>query len=105
MMGGEIGVNSTYGEGSEFYFTIRQKIAEDTPVAELADRKEKETYDPLNFKAPDAKILLVDDNKMNLKVAMGLLAPLQMQIDTAENGKQAMEKIKTCIYDLVLWII
>ena len=38
---------------------------------------------------------------MNLKVAMGLLAPLQMQIDTAENGKQAMEKIKTCIYDLV----
>lgn len=101
MMGGEIGVNSTYGEGSEFYFTIRQKIAEDTPVAELADRKEKETYDPLNFKAPDAKILLVDDNKMNLKVAMGLLAPLQMQIDTAENGKQAMEKIKTCIYDLV----
>lgn len=101
MMGGEIGVNSTYGEGSEFYFTIRQKIAEDIPVAELADRKEKETYDPLNFKAPDAKILLVDDNKMNLKVAMGLLAPLQMQIDTAENGKQAMEKIKTCIYDLV----
>lgn len=101
MMGGEIGVNSTYGEGSEFYFTIRQKIAEDAPVAELADRKEKETYDPLNFKAPDAKILLVDDNKMNLKVAMGLLAPLQMQIDTAENGKQAMEKIKTCIYDLV----
>ena len=101
MMGGEIGVNSTYGEGSEFYFTIRQKIAEDAPVAELADRKEKETYNPLNFKAPDAKILLVDDNKMNLKVAMGLLAPLQMQIDTAENGKQAMEKIKTCIYDLV----
>ena len=101
MMGGEIGVNSTYGEGSEFYFTIRQKIAEEVPVAEYTDRKEKETYDSLNFKAPEAKLLLVDDNKMNLKVAIGLLAPLQMQIDTAENGKQALEMLEAKAYDLV----
>lgn len=101
MMGGEIGVNSTYGEGSEFYFTIRQKIAEEVPVAEHTDRKEKETYDSLNFKAPEAKLLLVDDNKMNLKVAIGLLAPLQMQIDTAENGKQALEMLEAKAYDLV----
>lgn len=101
MMGGEIGVNSIYGEGSEFYFTIRQKIAEEVPVEEHTDRKEKETYDSLNFKAPEAKILLVDDNKMNLKVAIGLLAPLQMQIDTAENGKQALEMLEAKAYDLV----
>ena len=101
MMGGEIGVNSTYGEGSEFYFTIRQKIAEEVPVAEHTDRKEKETYDSLNFKAPEAKLLLVDDNKMNLKVAIGLLTPLQMQIDTAENGKQALEMLEAKAYDLV----
>lgn len=101
MMGGEIGVNSIYGEGSEFYFTIRQKIAEEVPVEEHTDRKEKETYDSLNFKAPEAKLLLVDDNKMNLKVAIGLLAPLQMQIDTAENGKQALEMLEAKAYDLV----
>lgn len=101
MMGGEIGVNSTYGEGSEFYFTIRQKIAEEVPVEEHTDRKEKEIYDSLNFKAPEAKLLLVDDNKMNLEVAIGLLAPLQMQIDTAENGKQALEMLEAKAYDLV----
>ena len=59
------------------------------------------TSEVLNFKAPEAKILLVDDNKLNLKVAIGLLAPLQMQIDTAENGKQALEMLEAHTYDLV----
>lgn len=57
--------------------------------------------DLLYFTAPKAKILVVDDNEMNIKVAKGLLGPLQMQIDTAENGRQAVEKIKTNQYDLV----
>lgn len=55
----------------------------------------------LDFKAPDADVLLVDDNKMNLKVAIGLLSPLQMKIDTAENGKEAIDKIVNKKYDLV----
>ena len=48
----------------------------------------------MNFTAPDAKILIVDDNEMNLKVALGLLEPLHMQIDTAVNGKQAVDMIR-----------
>ena len=56
----------------------------------------------MNFIAPDAKILIVDDNEMNLKVALGLLEPLRMQIDTAANGKQAVDLIqKNKNYDLV----
>ena len=55
----------------------------------------------LCFVAPDAKILIVDDHEMNLKVAKGLLAPLRVQIDTAENGLQAIEKIKANTYDMV----
>lgn len=55
----------------------------------------------LCFIAPDAKILIVDDHEMNLKVAKGLLEPLKIQIDTAENGKQAIEKIKKKQYDMV----
>ncbi len=61
---------------------------------------DNESY--LNFVAPKAKVLVVDDNTMNLQVAFGLLAPLQMKLDDAVNGKVAIEKIKANRYDLVL---
>lgn len=63
-------------------------------------RIEKEE-DVLCFMAPKAKLLIVDDHEMNLKVAKGLLEPLRVQIDTAENGKEAIEKIQKKSYDLV----
>lgn len=55
----------------------------------------------VRFTAPDARVLIVDDNEMNLKVAVGLLEPLQMQIDTAESGKQALEMIGENRYHLI----
>lgn len=56
----------------------------------------------MNFTAPEARVLIVDDNEMNLKVALGLLEPLQMQIDTAMNGKQAVDMIQqNQNYDMV----
>ncbi|MBR2045729.1 MAG: response regulator, partial [Agathobacter sp.] len=55
----------------------------------------------LSFIAPDAKLLIVDDHEMNLKVAKGLLEPLRVQIDTAENGKEAIVKITKNHYDIV----
>ncbi len=54
-----------------------------------------------NFIAPSARILVVDDNPVNLKVAAGLMAPYQFNIDTAVNGIEAIEKIKENTYDLV----
>ncbi len=48
----------------------------------------------LNFTAPEARILLVDDNEMNLKVAQGLLEPLHMQIETASDGRQAVDAVQ-----------
>lgn len=57
--------------------------------------------DLLNFKAPTAKVLIVDDNEMNLKVAVSLLEPLQMQIDLADNGKTALAMIQKKEYDIV----
>lgn len=59
------------------------------------------TEDYINFRAPEASVLLVDDNEMNRIVAVSLLEPIQMQIDLAENGKEAVEKIKSNRYDLV----
>ncbi len=55
----------------------------------------------LDFTAPEAKILIVDDNAVNLTVAEGLLEPLKMQIDTALSGKEAVGKISVHHYDIV----
>ncbi|MBQ6845469.1 MAG: response regulator [Agathobacter sp.] len=57
--------------------------------------------DVLCFMAPEAKLLIVDDHEMNLKVAKGLLEPLHVQIDTAVNGKEAVDKILKNHYDIV----
>ena len=101
MMGGHIGVKSKYGEGSEFYFTIPQKIVDARKASEVKEEVGAKSENVLNFTAPEAKIMVVDDNEMNRKVALGLLAPLKMQIDTAENGKQALDMICSKKYDLV----
>lgn len=60
-----------------------------------------ETDNVMNFTAPQAQILIVDDNEMNLKVARGLLQPLQMNIDTASSGKQAIEMVQEKRYHIV----
>ena len=57
--------------------------------------------DDVNFVAPDAQILIVDDNAINLTVAEGLLEPLRMKIDTALSGKEAISLISGKHYDLV----
>ncbi len=58
------------------------------------------TYE-LNFTAPEARILIVDDNEMNIQVAKGLLAPLNMRIDTADNGKTGVESVLGASYDII----
>ena len=60
-----------------------------------------ETDNVMNFVAPQAQILIVDDNEMNLKVAKGLLQPLRMNIDTASSGKLAIEMVQEKKYHIV----
>ena len=55
----------------------------------------------INFTVPEANILLVDDNEMNLKVAKGLLEPFKMRIDVAKNGKEAIQKVLAKKYHIV----
>ena len=97
LMNGSISVKSTYGEGSEFFFDILQEKADDSVAELLLAEKKTESA----FTAPDAHILIVDDNEMNRTVALGLLAPLSMNIDTACNGMEAVDKVQNNRYDLV----
>lgn len=62
----------------------------------------EQELDVMEFKAPKARVLIVDDHEMNLKVAKGLLAPLQMQVDTAGDGREAVAKVQRNQYHLVL---
>ena len=102
MMNGKISVQSVYGEGSTFVVTIPQKIAGDELIGDFTDEttSAKEKYQPL-FVAPDAEILVVDDNEMNLLVATNLLKMTKVKIDTALSGMICLKKLAEHHYDLI----
>ena len=100
LMGGDISVQSEYGSGSVFTVNIPQKIADHTPATEY--NYQKESADDNNFTAPEARVLVAEDNEINVKVITGLLEPLKMHIDVAENGLAALRKVTDQKYDLVL---
>ncbi|MCI9435098.1 MAG: response regulator [Bacilli bacterium] len=96
MMNGNIVVNSIYGEGSNFTAAIDQRISLKNITLES-----KNVVTQIDLK--EAKILIVDDNKLNLKVAKKLLLPYNCDVDTCESGFECLEKIKSGnIYDLIL---
>ncbi len=106
LMGGEIFVNSVYGCGSTFQVLLPQFVEDRMPIGEFA-RSAPETDKEVSahvegFAAPEAKILVVDDNVTNLKVVRGLLAPYEMKIDTALSGLECLEILKEESYDLIL---
>ena len=106
LMGSRLEVESTYGEGSDFYFYLEQKQLDDEVVGgDIHKYCEKEkgriSSSTELFYAPDAKILVVDDNEMNLKVFLGLLKNHGMQIDTAMSGKECLEQIEKNAYHMI----
>ena len=96
-------VQSEYGKGSEFSFTISQKVIKDVPIGKFnakAHTADAPTQHQ-SFIAPNAKILVVDDLKMNLDVMCGLLKWTKIQIDTAISGAMAIQLVKAKRYDIV----
>lgn len=104
LMGGNLWCESVYGEGSEFILTVKQKIVDATPMGAFIERDEKSVKGPYvpHFVAPDADILAVDDNPMNLNVIKGLLKATKVLLTTASGGEEALEKIKESHFDVVL---
>lgn len=104
MMGSRLFVSSTYGKGSDFSFVIEQDVIDDTPIGDYKKRlndsrihKNKEDV----IYAPGARILIVDDNDMNLKVARNLLKLCGIKPDEAVSGMETIECMKKNTYDIV----
>ena len=102
-MGGHISVKSKYGEGSTFTFDILQKVIDAAPCEYSKNKRGMEHKQfKVDFNAPTAKILVVDDNKVNLRVAAGLLKKFGIVPDTVDNGRDSVEIIRgKSKYDLI----
>lgn len=105
MMDSKLDVESVYGEGSTFSFEITQKVEKWEPIGDFTEmyRRSVETTENYHetFRAPEARILVVDDTRMNLTVFKGLLKATEVQIDTAESGKEALSLVRKYSYDLI----
>ena len=106
MMGGNIDVDSTYGEGTEFRATMRQEVVDPTPVGDLAQnisklQESKDEYKPALI-APKAKVLIVDDNEMNLEVITALMRDTKIRITTALSGTDCIDILKNDKFDVIL---
>lgn len=104
LMNGTINVNSIYTKGSTFRVEIPQGIAKEGNIS-FAERGIKraviEDYHQ-SFEAPEAKVLIVDDNDLNRMVCQKLLRSTRVQADTAESGKDCLEMTKEKHYDAIL---
>lgn len=101
LMGGEVGVDSMPGAGSTFWFTAHLQhghgVIPNLPAAGEADVETK-----LRLRHGGTRLLLAEDNAINREVALELLHGVDLAVDTAENGQQAVEKAATGAYDLIL---
>ena len=105
LMNGEITVNSVYTQGSTFAVTIKQGISSDERIGDInitesgsmsnADKFEH------SFHAPDARILIVDDNEMNLQVEQKLLRGTEMTVELALSGQEALKLTLSNRYDVI----
>lgn len=102
-MGGDISVNSRENEGSTFTFTVTLGLADPATVRRGSEDRRRTGIDTSKLQyIRDARILLVEDNEVNRIVAIELLEQAQLQVDIAENGNIALDKLLQKQYDCVL---
>ncbi len=105
LMNGEIQVDSVYQRGTTFTLVLEQEIVNSSPMGPIKDimkgsfhgRKEYKQ----SFEAPEARVLIVDDNEMNLMVAVKLLRATKVQVETASSGQECLDKTRQKFYHAI----
>ena len=98
LMEGYIDVESEYGKGTVFTAAVSQKVVDPAPVGEYSEnliksREQIREYNPI-LVAPGAKVLIVDDNEMNLEVIAGLLMDTRIEISLASSGRECLQAMR-----------
>ena len=101
LMKGTIEVESVYGEGTTFIIRIPQRIVDKRPLAEVQDEPVHETEALKPFTADGYRVLVVDDNLVNRKVAMGFLKKYGFDLMEAESGPEAIELVKQNVFQII----
>ena len=105
MMGSELHVESVYGEGSTFWFLLEQDVVSWDELGDYPELHRSYTISRNSYKerlkAPDARILIVDDYPLNLDVIKGLLERTLITVDTARNGTQGLKLTDENKYDVI----
>lgn len=105
-MNGRIEVSSEYGKGSVFTVYLSQTVIDEKPMGDFRQKSEmlakQENGYHESFVAPDARVLVVDDNDMNLAVVKALLRKTQIKITTCMSGMECLELVAKECFDIIL---
>lgn len=104
LMGSKLQVESIYGEGSRFFFELDQLIVDHKPIGNLEERIRQQSIDyayQAAFTAPEVRLLVVDDNVVNLKVFVNLLKETQVKIDAVSSGQECLDLVIDKHYDMI----
>ncbi len=102
-MGGSIQVESVYGKGTTFSFDVVCRVESWRAMGDLEEKIQDSMADAyrVTFSAKGARVLVVDDNEMNLEVAAGILTPYEIEVVRAGSGMEAMVNFPRRKYDIV----
>lgn len=104
LMNTDLHVESVYGEGTRFFFSLRQGVVDVEPVGDFQERARKAAREHsyhAGFTSPEGEILLVDDNRVNRRVFCGLLKQTQVKITDVGSGRECLDHIRQKHYDLI----